>query len=111
VTETSNEITGKEKVEPSSRYYIYSLDKSAEDFQKIIRSHWSIENKLQWTLDVVFGEDLNRKRSSNAAQNFSLINKIALDLAKNEHSCKLGIKSKRKMAGWDENYLPKILGF
>lgn len=47
----------------------------------------------------------------NAAQNFSLINKIALNLCKKETSCKLGIKSKRKIAGWDENYLLKTLGF
>jgi predicted transposase YbfD/YdcC len=109
--ESTREFKGKDKIESSTRYYISSLDKSAEEFQKIIRSHWAIENKLHWTLDVAFGEDLNRKRSSNAAQNFSLINKIALNLAKKENSCKLGIKSKRKIAGWDENYLLKILGF
>jgi hypothetical protein len=34
-----------------------------------------------------------------------------LNLVKNETTCKLGIKSKRKIAGWDENYLLKILGF
>jgi len=75
-----------------------------------VDSVWAIENKLHWTLNVAFGEDFNRKRSSDAPQNFSLINKIALNLAKKETSCKLGVKSKRKIAGWDENYLLKILG-
>jgi predicted transposase YbfD/YdcC len=109
--ESTREFKGKDKIEKSVRYYISSLNASAERFQQIIRSHWAIENKLHWSLDVSFGEDLNRKRTSNAAQNFSLINKIALNLAKKESSKKLGIKSKLKIAGWDENYLLKILGF
>jgi predicted transposase YbfD/YdcC len=109
--ESTREFKGKDKIEKSCRYYITSLDKTAEEFQQIIRSHWAIENKLHWSLDVAFGEDFDRKRFLNASQNFSLINKIALNLAKNEASSKLGIKSKRKMAGWDENYLLKVLGF
>ena len=109
--ESKREFKNKDKVEESCRYYISSLDKSAEEFQYIIRSHWAIENKLHWSLDVAFGEDFDRKRFMNASQNFSLINKIALNLAKNESSSKLGIKSKRKMAGWDENCLLKVLGF
>jgi len=44
--------------------YISSLDKSAEEFKTIIRNHWAIENKLHWSLDVAFNEDLNRKRDS-----------------------------------------------
>ncbi len=43
-------------------------------------------------------------------QNFSIINKIVLNLVENETTCKLGIKLKRKIAGWDEKYLLKILG-
>jgi predicted transposase YbfD/YdcC len=109
--ESTREFKGKEKVEKSCRYYISSLNVPAEKFQEIIRSHWAIENKLHWTLDVAFGEDFNRKRASNDAQNFSLISKIALNLAKKETSKKLGIKSKLKIARWDENYLLKILGF
>ncbi len=59
-------------------------------------SYWAIENKLHWSLDVTFSEDFNRKRVLNASQNFSLINKIALNLAKKEPSSKLGIKSKER---------------
>ena len=62
-------------------------------------------------MDVAFGEDYDRKISENAVQNFSQINKLALNLVKNETTCKLRIKSKRKIAGWDENYLLKILRF
>lgn len=109
--ESIREFKNKEKVETSTRYYISSLACKPDHFQDIIRNHWAIENKLHWSLDVAFGEDHDRKRMKNAAQNFSLINKIVLNLVKNETSCKLGIKSKRKIAGWNEAYLLKILGF
>lgn len=97
--------------ESATRYYITSLSQPPEKLQSIIRSHWSIENKLHWCLDVSFGEDLNRKRSGNASQNFSLINKIALNLAKQEKTCRLGVKSKRLKSGWDNNYLRILVGF
>jgi predicted transposase YbfD/YdcC len=95
--------------ECSTRYYISSLDGSAEDFAKCIRSHWGIENSLHWTLDVAFGEDASRKRLKNASQNFSILNKIALNLLKNEKTNKSGVKGKRLKAGWDNHYLIKAL--
>ena len=78
--ESTRDFKGKDKIEKSVRYYISSLDTSAEELQKTIRCHWGIENKLHWSLDVAFGEDLNRKRTLFASENFSLINKIALNL-------------------------------
>ena len=94
--------------ETATRFYISSVEAKAEDFQKAVRSHWSIENKLHWTLDVAFGEDASRKRKGNAAQNFSTLNKIALNLLKNEKTLKVGIKGKRLKAGWDNEYLLKV---
>jgi hypothetical protein len=61
-------------------------------------------------LDVGFGEDLDRKRAGHAAQNFSLLNRIALNLLKQEQSLKRGIKGKRLKAAWDHPYLLKLLG-
>jgi predicted transposase YbfD/YdcC len=51
-------------------------------------------NKLHWQLDVSFGEDLSRKRDGYAAQNFSLLNRIVLNLIKNEQSKKRSVKGK-----------------
>ncbi len=67
------------------------------------------EVPLHWTLDVAFSEDASRKRNKNAAQNFSIILKIALNLLKNEKSDRQGIAGKRLRAGWDENYRMKVL--
>lgn len=76
--------------ENAIRYYISSLSLSAKEFQQIIRSHWSIDNKLRWTIDVAFSEDQSRKRNKNSAQNFSVLLKIALNLLKNEKHLKWG---------------------
>lgn len=97
------------KTEKQTRYYISSRKESADYFQKNIRSHWSIENQLHWMLDVVFREDQSRKRAGNAAQNFSLINKIALSMLKRDQTSKRSVKIKRKKAGWDTNYLIQLL--
>ena len=106
--ESWREVSGKETYE--RRYYITSHhDKSAEFIAKAIRSHWHVENKLHWQLDVSFNEDYNRLRSGNAAENFALMNKIALNLLKNEKSIRLGVKNKRLKAGWDDDYMIKVL--
>jgi predicted transposase YbfD/YdcC len=70
--------TGKEEKE--TRYYITSSKASAEVIGKAVRSLWGIENQLHWQLDVSFPEDQSRKRDGYDAQNFSLINRIALNL-------------------------------
>ena len=61
-------------------------------------------------LDVGFGEDLDRKRAGHAAQKFSLLNRIALNLLKQDTTFKRGIKAKRLKAAWNLPYLFKLLG-
>ncbi|MDR2120307.1 MAG: ISAs1 family transposase [Tannerella sp.] len=89
--------------------YITSSGGNAETIGRAVRSHWGIENSLHWVLDVSFREDESRKREGNADQNFSMINRIALNLIKNECSKKRSIKGKRLDAGWNNEYLLKIL--
>lgn len=97
------------KKETSTRYYISSLKNDASHFQSAIRSHWAVENKLHWTLDVGFSEDASRKRAGNSSQNYSVLLKTALNLLKNEKTEKQGIKGKRLKAGWDNQYSLKVL--
>ena len=92
LVESKQELGGKTSCE--YRYYITShQQKSAQFMANAIRSHWHVENKLHWQLDVSFNEDKSRLRSGAAAENFSLMNKIALNLLKNEASISLGIKT------------------
>lgn len=109
--ESERFIKASGKSETQTRYYISSKNESAAYFQKNVRAHWGIENKLHWVLDVAFHEDQSRKRAGNAAQNFSLINKIALTLLKTDQASKRGIKNKRKKAGWNQDYMIELLKF
>lgn len=97
------------EIQLEQRFYISSLSTTAKHFNEIIRGHWGIENKLHWCLDVVFKEDYSTKQAGNAAENFSLITKIALNLLKNENSKKRSLKNKRLLCGWDENFLANLL--
>lgn len=99
--------TGKEERE--TRLYITSSALSAQKIAKAVRLHWGMENKLHWQLDVSFNEDHSRKRAGYAAQNFSMINRIALNMIKKENSKKRSVKGKRLDAGWNNDYLLKII--
>lgn len=92
-----------------ARYYILSRYMSASRFAEAVRGHWGIENGLHWQLDVTFGEDRSRTRMGHADANFSVLRRAALGLLKNETTAKVGIKNRRLRAGWDENYLEKVL--
>ena len=91
------------------RYYISSLAGSAEQLLAAVRSHWSIENSLHWTLDVTFREDQCRVRKDHGPQNVNILRQIGHNLLKNERTLKVGIQGKRLNAGWDEDYLLKVL--
>lgn len=100
-------IKGKTKLE--TRYYISSLNHDAKSFSESVRTHWQIENCWHWILDVQFNEDDSRIRKDNAPANFAVLRHIAYSLLTQEKSLKVGVKNKRKKAGWDNDYLLKIL--
>lgn len=100
-----------DKVSEETRYFISSLN--ADDpqrLERVVRAHWAIENNLHWVLDVAFDEDSNRTRNGHSAANLAVIRHIALNLIKAEKTAKVGVKIKRLKAGWDDNYLLRILG-
>ena len=104
-----------QKQERAERYYISSKQAAARYFQQAVRTHWQVENNLHWTLDVIFGEDDSKKWAAASAQSFSLISKVALNMiqqhkdTRNRGAKKISVKRKRKMAGWNNDYLLEIL--
>jgi predicted transposase YbfD/YdcC len=94
-------------VEP--RFYITSLECDAEAALEVVRRHWHIENRLHWTLDIAFREDDCRIRKGHGAQNFAVLRRMALNLLRQETAAQCGIAAKRKKAGWDHDYLLKVL--
>jgi predicted transposase YbfD/YdcC len=98
---------GKETVEV--RYYILSRFLSGARFAEAVRGHWSIENNLHWQLDVTFREDHLHVRRGHAPTNLSLVMRTALSLLKQETTLRRGIQTKRLTAGWNTDYLEKVL--
>lgn len=93
----------------SPRYFISSWSASAQDFLQAIRDHWQVENGLHWVLDIAFREDESHIRKDHAPQNMALMRQLVLNLLKQETTAKVGIAAKRKMAGWDNLYLLKVV--
>lgn len=108
IVESKREINSRTSTE--SRFYLSSLALGPKDFNTLIRRHWSIENSLHWQLDVTFSEDAQRTRSGNAAENFATLRKLSLQVL-NKMPDKESIKNRRKMAGWSDRYLAKVLKY
>lgn len=108
MVEAEREIIGGART-IERRYFISSLKANAELALRSVRGHWAIENSLHWCLDIGFREDECRVREAKSAENLATVRHIGLNLLKQEKSCKLGIGSKRKKAGWNESYLLKVL--
>ena len=92
-----------------TRYYICSYPAEASPPLKAVRAHWGIENSLHWVLDMAFDEGRSWVRPGHADHNLAVARHLVLDLLRQETSAKVGIKAKRKKAGWDYDYLLKII--
>ena len=91
------------------QFYLSSSLADAVNIGRAIRQHWGIENQLHWTLDVTFGEDSSRVRRGQAPENLGLLRRLALNALNQEQSFKGSLASKRRRAGWNNDYLLLIL--
>ena len=108
MVEAIREVEGKASVE--RRYYLSSLPVNIELFARAVRSHWGVENKLHWVMDVCFREDQSRARTGYAAENLATLRRLALNLLRRDKTKKRGIRGKQLNAGWDHAYLLRLLG-
>ena len=93
-----------------TRYYIGSLkNATAEKFNQSVRDHWSIENELHWSLDVVMKEDGQKNYAGNSAENLNMMRKLALGLLANEKGEKMSKNLKMKKALLEPYYREKVL--
>lgn len=105
--ERVREVTGK-PASVETAYYLCSIEADAKLLARCVRSHWGVENKVHWVLDMTFGEDACQVRAANAATNLSLLRKLCLNLLRRDPG-KGSLRLKRKKAAWDTGYLENLL--
>jgi predicted transposase YbfD/YdcC len=109
MVESIREVDGKTTVE--RRYHLSSLALDVKTFARAVRSHWGVENKVHWIMDVCFREDQSRARTGYAAENLATLRRLALNLLKGDKTKKRGIKGKQLNASWDHAFLLHLLRF
>lgn len=92
-----------------TRYYISSAKLTAERAAMAVRAHWTIENSLHWTLDMIFADDQARLRKGHGAKNMAVVRHFAINLLRAVDD-KRSIKRRRKLAAWNGDFLALILG-
>lgn len=90
------------------RYFLCSLAMDVKEFARAARKHWGIENGCHWTLDMTFREDESRIRGERIRENMAWLNRFGLSLLK-QHPRKDSVAMKRRMCGWDPNFLLEVL--
>jgi predicted transposase YbfD/YdcC len=105
VTRTRETAT---KTEVETAYYLLSKALTAERFNAVVRSHWGIENRLHWRLDVIMNEDQDRNRMDNSPYNLAILRHMALNVMQKEGS-KGSLRGKFKRAAWSDDYLRKLM--
>ncbi|MCE5294630.1 MAG: ISAs1 family transposase [Chlamydiales bacterium] len=98
-----------DKTSEEKRYYISSLPSNPERQGDAIRSHWGIENKVHWVLDVAFNEDKLKAKTGYIAENLAVIRHIVVNLLKNDRKTKGSIAKKRFKAALNEGYFMEVL--
>ena len=101
-------LHGRRADKPAVRYYLLSKYIAAKRLLQIVRSHWGIENRLHWILDVVFDEDGNRTRKDNGPENLATLRRFAINIIRS-HPDPISMRQKVKRAGWDDAFLLDLL--
>src|SRR5271165_3459230 len=96
------------KTTTETAYYLLSSALSPERCNEIVRSHWGVENRLHWRLDVVMNEDQDRTRLDNGPHNLAVLRHMALNVMQKD-TTKGSLRTKFMRAGWDEAYLARLL--
>jgi predicted transposase YbfD/YdcC len=89
-------------------YYLLSSALSPRRLGEAVRSHWGVENRLHWVLNVVMNEDQVRSRMDNSPYNLAILRHMALNLMHKDRS-KVSLRGKFNLAGWKDDFLTKLL--
>ncbi len=107
IVKVVNRTEFKDHCTQDDRLYISSASLDIERLADASRAHWGVES-MHWLLDVAFGDDRSRYRTGSGAKNMAVVRRFALGLVRANKS-KGSVKTRRKSAGWDPNFLLTIL--
>jgi predicted transposase YbfD/YdcC len=99
---------GTRETETAS-YYLCSGPAKVKHFARAVRGHWGIENTLHWSLDVTFAEDRCRIRKDHGPANLAMLRRLTLSIIKQDTESKYSLRSRRLIAGWDDEQLLRFL--
>lgn len=85
------------------RYFVLSRVLTPQRLASVVRTHWTIENQLHWTLDVVFDEDDARSRKDYAPENLAVIRRLAHNILR-AHPLDKSMASKMRRANWNKEF-------
>jgi predicted transposase YbfD/YdcC len=96
-----------DKCTRDTRFFISSAPLDIERLAHAARGHWGVES-MHWLLDCAFADDQSRYRSGHGAKNMAVVRRFALGLVR-ANKRKGSVKTRRKAAGWDPEFLLQIL--
>jgi len=102
-----NQTEFKDHCTQDDRLYISSTTLDIDRLAQGVRGHWGVES-MHWLLDVTFGDDRSRYRTGSGAKNIAVVRRFALGLVR-ANKDKGSVKTRRKAASWDPNFLLTIL--
>lgn len=103
-------MTGKAapRTTTETAYYLLSAPLSPERLGQAVRSHWGVENRLHWVLNVVMNEGQVRSRMDNSPYNLAILRHMALNLMHKDRS-KVSLRGKINLAAWKNDYLAQLI--
>ncbi|MGA8760565.1 MAG: ISAs1 family transposase [Stellaceae bacterium] len=96
------------KTTTETAYFLLSTPLTPERLGQVVRSHWGVENRLHWVLNVVMNEDQIRSRRDNSPYNLAILRHMALNLMHKDRS-NVSLRGKFNLAAWRDDFLVKLL--
>ena len=98
-----------DKTTEERRFYISDLELTPDRAGHLARSHWSIENRLHWIMDVNFGDDASLASVGNAAENLAVLKRMASTMIRIDLGGIRGTAQRRRQASWDDSWALRLL--